>query len=115
MTMVEQSLQRYKKNREAENAEEIEALVRQLETRCEKLARQGQLDEAVLFGSVLTPENFHGNSDLDIALGGVPSEETWGVVSELARGIGREFDVQFLEDMPERWVENIREEGIQLR
>ena len=112
--MVEQALRRNKQQRETENTEEIEELVRQLKERCEKLEREGRLDEAVLFGSVLYPELFHGNSDLDIALDGVSSQDSWTIISELSRGIDRELDVQFMEDIPEEWVRNVRDEGIQL-
>jgi predicted nucleotidyltransferase len=114
MTMVEDTLRRSQKQRKTENSQEIAALVRQLKENSKDLAQQDRLDEAILFGSALSPEMFHGESDLDIALGGVTPEDSWTVVSELARGINRELDVQFLEDMPEKWAENVREEGIQL-
>jgi hypothetical protein len=114
MTMVERTLRRNQQQRETGNSEEIQNLVELLGDRCENLAQNGRLDGAILYGSVLDPAVFHDNSDIDIALGGVAPEKSWSLVSDLGRGIDRELDVQFLEDMPEKWAENVREEGIQL-
>lgn len=114
MTMVEQALKRNRRQQKNENSEEIEALIRQLTDRCKSLSRRGRLNEAILFGSVLHPRFFHENSDVDIALGGVSPDDSWALTSELARVVDRELDVQFLEDVPKQWRDNIRDEGIQL-
>lgn len=115
MTMVKQALQRNQQQRETGNSKEIQNIIELLGDRCENLARTGRLDEAFLYGSVLDPAFFHDKSDVDIALGGVAPEDSWSLVSELGRGLDRELDVQFLEDMPEEWAKNVRKEGIQLR
>jgi predicted nucleotidyltransferase len=114
MSLVKDTLRKNKQQRVADSRDEIARIKKELKSRCRTLCKSGRLREALLYGSALDPDFFHRDSDIDIALGGVEPSDSWAVAGYLGRELGRRIDVQFIEDMPDRRVGKIREQGFSL-
>jgi predicted nucleotidyltransferase len=69
-----------------------------------------------LFGSVAWPERFHADSDLDLAVEGLPDEKYLRALAELWRLLpaGRELNLVPLEAAFPELAERVRREGMVL-
>jgi predicted nucleotidyltransferase len=69
-----------------------------------------------LFGSVAWPERFHADSDLDLAVEGLPDEKYFRALAELWRLLpaGRELNLVPLEAAFPELAERVRQEGLVL-
>jgi len=114
MSLVQETMEKKRRNRVADNREEIAQIKEQLMKRCQELCREGRLKEALLYGSVLKPEFFHSNSDIDLAIGGIEPSDCWAVAGYLGRDLARQVDVQFIEDLPPERADKVRKQGISL-
>lgn len=65
---------------------------------------------AVLFGSVTRPYRFRSDSDIDVAVEGVPREKFFSLMAALTAELGREVDLHELETL--RFRERVEKEGI---
>lgn len=114
MTLVQQTLERNQKNRVRRNRKITADLIETLRSRCRKMQADNKITTAVLHGSVLEPEFFRSNSDIDLVLGGVNPADSWKVTAEIGRDLAYPLDVQFLEDLPEKRAQRIFREGRRL-
>ncbi|MEW5768011.1 MAG: nucleotidyltransferase domain-containing protein [bacterium] len=76
------------------------------------LREKYNLSEAFVFGSIVKPGRFIGNSDLDVAVKGLRNDRYFEFVTEISDKMSREVDVVELEKC--RFAEKIRKEGIKV-
>ena len=84
--------------------------LRQLFTLLSQVARQFSLSQAIIFGSLAYPGQFHTHSDIDIAVIGLPSEHFFDLAVMLSRNLEREVDLVELSKV--HFADKIRREGI---
>lgn len=76
------------------------------------LVDQFQAKKVFLFGSVQTPTFFHEQSDIDLAVEGLPARKYFSALAKLIDLFGgRRIDLLPLEDMPKTIEKQIREKG----
>lgn len=114
MTLVQETLKRNTKDRDRQNRQITADLIETLRSRCRKMQADNKITTAVLHGSVLEPEFFRSNSDIDLVLGGVKPANSWKVTAEIGRNLDYPLDVQFLEDIPEKRAQRILRKGRRL-
>lgn len=73
------------------------------------LAGKYQWKELFLFGSIVNPDRFSENSDVDVAVSGLAKHNLFSFMAELSRELGRDVDVLILEESPIE--EHIRRKG----
>ena len=80
------------------------------------LAEKYAVRAVYLFGSVAWPERFHADSDLDLAVEGLPDEKYTRALTELWRLLpaGRELNLVPLEAAFPELAERVRREGLVL-
>jgi len=80
------------------------------------LAEKYSVRAVYLFGSVAWPERFHADSDLDLAVEGLPDEKYMRALTELWRLLpaGRELNLVPLEAAFPELAERVRQEGLVL-
>jgi len=76
----------------------------------EELEARIPFRRAFIFGSLVRPGAFHEDSDVDIALEGLPPERFWEAAAHLSEILEREVDVLPLEEV--RFREKIEREGL---
>lgn len=86
-------------------------MVREVRTKLDHALRRHLLEINVwIYGSLAKPERFHADSDVDIAISGLPAGISIDYLqSLLSRDIGREVDICLLEKT--RLKESILREG----
>lgn len=114
MTLVQETLKRNKKDRVRRNRQITADLIETLRSRCRKMQAENKITTAILHGSVLEPELFCSNSDIDLVLGGVNPADSWKVTAEIGRDLDHPLDAQFLGDLPEKRVQRIIRKGRRL-
>jgi predicted nucleotidyltransferase len=80
------------------------------------LAEKYAVRAVYLFGSVAWPERFHADSDIDLAVEGLPDEEYMRALTELWRllPVGCELNLVPLESAFPELAERVRREGVVL-
>jgi len=80
------------------------------------LAEKYAVRKVYLFGSVAWPERFHADSDIDLAVEGLPDEKYIRALTELWRLLpsGRELNLVPLEAAFPELAERVRREGLVL-
>ncbi len=80
------------------------------------LAKKYAVRAVYLFGSVAWPERFHADSDIDLAVEGLPDEKYMRALTELWRVLpaGCELNLVPLESAFPELAERVRREGIVL-
>jgi predicted nucleotidyltransferase len=80
------------------------------------LAKKYAVRAVYLFGSVAWPERFHADSDIDLAVEGLPDEKYMRALTELWRLLpaGSELNLVPLESAFPELAERVRREGILL-
>jgi len=80
------------------------------------LAEKYSVRKVYLFGSVAWPERFHADSDLDLAVEGLPDEKYMRALAELWRLLpaDRELNLVPLEAAFPELAERVRREGLVL-
>ncbi|MCF8038388.1 MAG: nucleotidyltransferase domain-containing protein [Desulfohalobiaceae bacterium] len=99
---------REKKQQESERLRR-EALD-QVDAALQKLAKRYSCTEIYLFGSVLQPGKFDKDSDIDVAVAGLPKQDLYRLTAELMSLLGRNVDLVILEKT--RFSEKIKREGL---
>lgn len=100
-----------KRKREREKAELIrQKLLEEVKKLLSSLCQLIPFEEAYIFGSLVKPEAFFVESDIDIAFYGLKDKDFIKAISFLSRHIGRDVDVVQLEGY--RLEEKIKKEGI---
>lgn len=77
-----------------------------------RLASRYRFEEVYVFGSVTRPYRFRVDSDVDIAVRGLPSAQYYSLVGELSLELGRAVDIVELETSS--LAPKILREGIRL-
>lgn len=95
-----------KEKREAKRLEKIQEVFSALDASAKKFSFQ----KAYLFGSLARPGRFDSQSDFDIAIEGLASEDFISALSFLSSFSGGEVDLVRLEGF--KWKEKIIKEGI---
>ncbi len=100
-----------KRKREKEESELIrQKLFDEIKKLLSSLRRLISFEEAYIFGSLVKPEAFFVESDIDIAFYGLKDKDFIKTISFLSRHLGRDVDVVQLEGY--RLEEKIKKEGI---
>jgi predicted nucleotidyltransferase len=73
------------------------------------LAKRYAFGEVYLFGSLVKPGRYRGDSDVDLAVSGL-GDAYWTFAAELSEQLGRDVDLVDLDTS--RFAERIRREGI---
>ncbi|MBR8826538.1 MAG: nucleotidyltransferase domain-containing protein [Gomphosphaeria aponina SAG 52.96 = DSM 107014] len=68
------------------------------------------INRAYIFGSVTRTGKFHEQSDIDVAVEQINSEDFFSVIGLVAEALGREVDIIMLDKC--HFAERIRERGI---
>lgn len=63
----------------------------------DELSRDIPFDKAYVFGSLMKPGKFGGESDIDIGFLGLKDEDCIGAMARLSRALGHEVDVVQME------------------
>ena len=96
--------------RQARREEERQALLADVLRELDTLAEQFDLQEAYVFGSVARPGRFREDSDVDVAVAGLPSEQFISLMAQLSANLGRDVDMVELEKI--HFADKIKREGI---
>ena len=99
---------REKKQQESERLRR-EALD-QVDAVLQELAKRYTWTEVYLFGSVLQPGKFDKDSDIDLAVAGLPKQDLYRLTAELMSLLGRNVDLVILEEAS--FSEKIRQKGV---
>jgi len=108
------------RRRQRAEREALPRLHQQLMQTAEKcatlLAEKFSVRAVYLFGSVAWPERFHADSDLDLAVEGLPDEKYFRALAELWRLLppGRELNLVPLEAAFPELAERVHQEGVLL-
>mgnify|MGYP006290751019 CR=1 FL=1 len=111
---VEEYVEAYKKeiNREEEKRN---LLFKKLNEKARQAARQlgskYNLDKIYLFGSLINKDKFRLNSDIDLAVKGLSSQDYLAAWGDLEDHLGYSFDLVQMEKANNLLVETIKEEG----
>lgn len=76
----------------------------------DELSQEIPFSEAYLFGSVAKPHRFREDSDVDVAILGLPDEHFFRAMAFLSARLGRDVDLIELEACP--FAERVKKEGI---
>ncbi|MDX1688203.1 MAG: nucleotidyltransferase domain-containing protein [Candidatus Promineifilaceae bacterium] len=96
--------------RQARREEERRALLADVLRKLDALAEQFDLQEAYVFGSVARPGRYREDSDVDVAVAGLPSEQFISLMAQLSASLGRDVDMIELEKI--HFADKIKREGI---
>lgn len=107
-SVIEAGLKRKQELKEKERQELLKRFINVLANLREKY----NLSEAFVFGSIVKPGRFIGNSDLDVAVKGLQNDRYFEFMAEISNEIGRDVDVVELEKC--RFTEKIKREGIKV-
>jgi predicted nucleotidyltransferase len=105
-TLLDQALEREKKEREELRLQLIEKLFNTLDKLRQEIPFQG----AYLFGSIVKPYRFSKGSDVDIGFTGLNDKYFFKAMSFISREVGIDVDVIQLEG--HRLAEKIKKDGI---
>lgn len=97
--------------RSAQNERERRRLLQNMMTWLNDHGSQYGIQSAYMFGSLIQPQRFHENSDIDIAVEQINPGDFFAVISLISEAMGREVDVIELGQCPFR--DRIRQTGIQ--
>ena len=104
--LLDDALELQKKENEIKRLQKIKEVFSALEA----LAKRFRFDGATLFGSLTRPGCFDPQSDFDIAIEGLSSEDFISALSFLSSQLRRDVDLVRLEDF--QWKDRIIREGI---
>ena len=90
--------------------QERQALLGQLQAILDEVAVDFHVEEAYIFGSLARPNRFHVDSDVDVAVSGVPGDRFFTLAALLSSRLGRDVDLVPLEEVP--IAESIRAKGL---
>ncbi len=82
----------------------------QVDAALNELAKRYSWTEVYLFGSLLQPGKFDRDSDVDLAVAGLPRQDLYRLTADLMRLLGRNTDLVVLEDV--RFAEALRRKGL---
>lgn len=105
-SILDQAIVRQKTEWEAER----QATLHQVITILDEVAGLMSLSQAVVFGSLAQPGNFHANSDIDIAVIDLPPEHFFDLAVTLSQTLERDVDLVELDKV--HFADKIRREGI---
>lgn len=111
---VEEYVEAYKKEIKREE-EKRNLLFKKLNKKARQAARQLEskynLDKIYLFGSLINKDKFRLNSDIDLAVKGLSSQDYLEAWRDLEDHLGHSFDLVQMEKANKLLVETIKEEG----
>jgi len=115
MSNYSQYIQGFKKRIKNErNKEELlyNKLNREVRSAIKDFAKKFNLKRVYLFGSLVRKENFHKNSDIDLAVEGLKSEKYLQAWGELEEALNHPFDLVQIEKATGTLKEIIKNEGV---
>lgn len=95
--------------RRLENENQRKELLEKVLKGLEELHGKFDFERAWLFGSITKEFKLRPDSDVDIAVEGLPSDQFLAMAAKLSSFVGREVDLQQLEEC--RFADRIKEEG----
>lgn len=96
--------------RRARREEERQALLAAVLRELDALAEQFDLQEAYVFGSVARPGRYREDSDVDVAVAGLPPEQFISLMARLSANLGRDVDMVEMEKV--HFADKIKREGV---
>ena len=87
-------------------------LNREVRSAIKDFAKKFNLKRVYLFGSLVRKENFHKNSDIDLAVEGLKSEKYLQAWGELEEALNHPFDLVQIEKATGTLKEIIKNEGV---
>lgn len=104
--LIDETINRKRKEREAARLQ----LIKRLFDILERLSKKVSFDEAYLFGSVTKPHRFAELSDIDVGFIRLKDEDFFKTIAFISNEIGLEVDVIQMEG--HRLADKVKREGI---